>query len=66
MNNPITPCVVVMTIEIEIPGHLPEELQDAIADDLCAENNLDRLQNLIKRWAGWITGENCHVAIDVE
>jgi len=52
MNNLSAPCVVVITIEIEIPNDLPDELQDAIVDDLTYEGHLDRLQNMIKRWRG--------------
>jgi hypothetical protein len=62
--NPTT-CIV-MTVEIELPGDLSDELQDAIVEDLTADMNMDRLRAVIKRWVRWISGENCHVAIDVE
>jgi hypothetical protein len=64
-HNASCTCVVITT-EIEIPGDLSDELQDAIADDLTCEMNIDRLQKMIKRWARFISGENCHIAIDVE
>ncbi len=64
-NNPCTTCIV-MTVEIELPGDLTDELQDAIVEDLTTDMNMDRLKAVIKRWARWISGENCHVAIDVE
>lgn len=66
MRDNSVPCVVVMTIEIEIPGSLPDDLQDAMVDDLADEGHLDRLQNIIKRWARFITGVACYVGIDVE
>ncbi len=58
--------VVLLTVEIEIPGGLEDELVDALVDDLAYETHLERLQNLIKRWAGFVTGQPCHVSIDVE
>ncbi len=66
MNDNSAPCVVVMTIEIEIPNDLSNKLQDAIVDDLTYEGHLDKLEKLIQRWARFISGEACHVAIDVE
>ncbi len=60
------PCVILLSIEIEIPEDLSDELQDAVVDDLTSENNIDELQRRIKRWARTISGEICHVAIDVE
>ncbi len=58
--------VVLMTVEIEIPGDLSDELVDAMVEDLTCDLHLERLQAIIKRWARFITGEACHVAIDVE
>ncbi len=58
--------VVLMSIEIEIPEYLSDELQDAVVDDITEEMNIERLMLMIKHWARKLTGENCHVAIDVE
>jgi hypothetical protein len=55
-----------MSVEIEIPNDLSDEMQDALVEDLTYEAHIDRLQNLIKKWARFITGEACHVSIDVE
>ena len=66
MNNSAPSACIVMTVEIEVPGDLSDELQDTIVDDLTHELNLDRLRLLIKRWARAISGEACHIAIDVE
>ena len=66
MNDNSAPIVVLMSIEIEIPNDLPDELQDVIVDDLTCDHNIDLLQRLIKKWTRFISGEACHVAIDVE
>jgi len=63
-DGPVT-CIV-MTVEIELPGDLSDEFQDAIVDDLTCELNIEQLRKVIKKWARFISGENCHVAIDVE
>ncbi len=63
---PTNLCVIVLTVEVELPSNLSEELQETIVDDLTGEYNLETLRKGIKRWARVISGENCHVAVDVE
>ncbi len=60
------PCVILYSVEVELPSNLPDELLDAIAGDLTSENCLDELRKRIKQWARTVSGEICHVAIDVE
>ncbi len=59
-------CVMYLTVEIEIPSDLSEELQETIVEDLSHEYNLETLKKGVKRWARTISGENCHVSIEVE
>jgi hypothetical protein len=66
MNDNAPSTVVLMSIEIEIPNDLSEELQDALVEDLTYEDHINRLSNLIQKWARFISGEACHVSIDVE
>ncbi len=56
----------IMSIEIELPDDVSEEYQDAIVDDLTYEPHIERLENLIKRWIRFITGEACHVTVTVD
>lgn len=62
---PTATCIC-MTVEIQLPENLPDVLQDAMVEDLTNEAHVERLKLMIKRWARFIAGENCHVAIDVE
>lgn len=56
----------VLTVEIELPDDVSQEYQDAMVEDLTYEPHLERLENVVKRWVRWITGENCHIEITVE
>ena len=66
MNGCPPSASVVMTILIDLPGDLPEQLQDVIVDDLTYESHIERLKLIIKQWSRFISGVNCHIAIDVE
>lgn len=57
---------IVLTVEIEFPEALSDEYQDALVEDLTYEPHLDRLRLLIKKWARFISSENCHVSLEVE
>ena len=59
-------CCMILTVEIELPDDISEELQDTIVDDLSCEGNIEILRKKIKSWARTFSGENCHVEIDVE
>lgn len=66
MSEDCAPCFVVLTIEIELPSNLTDELQDVMADDLTNELNLEQLKAAVKKWVRLYTGEACHVVLDVE
>lgn len=66
MNDNAAPCVMVLSVEIEIPNDLSDDLQDAVVDDLSYDGHLERLETLIRKWARFISGENCRVTVDVE
>lgn len=65
-NFAVPSCSILLTVEIELPGDLSDEHLDALVEDLTEDGHVERLALLIKRWARFITGENCHVAIDTE
>ncbi len=60
-----TNCIL-LTVEIELPGDIPEELQDEVADFITDELNIERLQAILKHWVHRAVGIHCHLAIDVE
>ena len=66
MSYEIPAASIVLTVEIQLPGDLSDELQDAIVDDLTYEGNIEILRKKIKNWARTFSGENCHIEIDVE
>ncbi len=53
-------------VEIELPDDVSEEYQDAIVEDLTYEPHMERLENGIKRWVRFLTGEACHITITVD
>lgn len=55
-----------LTVEIELPDDVSDEYQDAIVDDLTYEPHLERLENGIRRWVRFISGEACHISITVD
>ncbi len=56
----------ILSVEIELPDDVTEEYQDAMVEDLTYEKHLERLENGIKRWVRFITGEACYVTITVD
>ncbi len=58
--------VVNLSVEIEIPEDISDEMQDTLIEDLIYEQHVERLKLMVKKWARSITGENCHIAVTVD